>query len=162
MKTDAAIALCLKYSEDPATLTTLIERLNITATAPTVIPSPWAEGLQALHYRVTVEGYAFSFHGSHADAQTMQLPSHNGDFARYRTRLREHRLAKQKATEGLLYSLLCCISGDLATLHSDPEELGYNPDSIKDMANWNTAKEHARKLSQALKLTHAELASLPQ
>lgn len=154
MKTENSIALALQYSDDAPTLAALIARLNITASSPVVIPTPWNDGLQALLYVVTVEGYTFNYYGSHNDAQTMKAAPNIRD-------TKAHREATKKRVDGLLYSLLCCFSCDLSLLHSDPEDLGFDSDSIKEMAKYNEAKEHARKLSAALKLSQAELASLP-
>lgn len=156
MKTKESIAMATSYSDDAPTLAALIDRLNITATEPTVIPSPWNPGLQALLYVVTVEEFTFNYYGSHSDAQTMATPPYRNPKA-----WTAHRQAAKKRNEDLLYSILTCFSCDLSVVHSDPEDLGFDPDSIKDMAKWNEAKKHALKLSAALKLSQAELASLP-
>jgi hypothetical protein len=105
---------------------------------------------------VTVEGYSFPFHASHKDAELFGL-SHP-PFGKEARQLADGR---KKFRDGLLYSILCCIACDISAAYGDPEDMGFNPDSIKDVAAWNELKDHARKLSQACRFTQEELASLP-
>jgi hypothetical protein len=148
----AAVDLCCQYSESPETLRTLIERINIEVGSPTVVPSPWRgdRQLNALHMLVTVNGYTFPYYGSHNDAKAF-----TGDFTLSRMRDRK------RFYNDLLYSLLCCIGFEYSAALGDMEDMGMNPDSIKDVAKWNEIKEHARKLRSALRLTSEEWASLP-
>lgn len=144
-----ALSICEEYSEDFDTLLKLIERLKIEINQVGIIPSPWNDDLKALLYMVTVGGLTFKFYGSHADAVANNEKWPNRD---KRIRLRNNQV---------LYSVLCCIRSDYYTLYEDPEDIGLDPDSIKDMAKWNEIKEHARKLQKHLKLTDKELESLP-
>jgi hypothetical protein len=156
----AAVALCKKYSSDPGTLDALLARLNISVGPHTVIPSPWngspARPLLALHMVITMEGYGFPFHASHNDAELFNLSQ--SPFGKEARRIAAER---KKFRDGLLYSILCCVACDISAAYGDPEDMGFNHDSIKDMAAWNELKDHARKLSQACRFTPAELASLP-
>jgi len=159
---EKAVALCCEYSDAPEILQALIARLKITVGPSTVIPSPWSPDHKALHMMVTVEGLTFPYHGSHNDAQTMGTDLRSmGWNHEEKKRIEAIRTKRKDFRDGLLYSLLCCIKSDLYTLHEDPEDLGMNSDSIKDMANWNECKEHARKLQTALRLTPEERDSLP-
>jgi hypothetical protein len=158
-----AVNKACEYSSDPDTLRALIARLNITVGPPTVIPSPWNDGtrrpLKALHMLVTVEGFTFPYYGSHNDAQAFAGESNT----RYMDRktIADRIKALKDFKNGLLYSLLCCIGADYSATYSDPEDMGFDRDSIKDMAKWNEIREHARKLQAALRLTPQELESLP-
>lgn len=152
----AAIALCKQYSDNPELLEKVIQKLEISVGPSTVIPSPWQGKYKALHMLVTVNGLTFPYHGSHNDAQLFEhklLP--------YGKEWRTIAKKRKDFRNGLLYSLLCCIKSDFYILYCDPEEMGFNPDSIKDMAKWNEIKEHARKLSQVLKLSSEEIDALP-
>jgi len=158
--TDAATTKACEYSEAPETLRALIARLKIEVGPNTIVPSPWNESprpLKALHMLVTVEGYTFSYYGSHSDAQAFTGGLHTSSH----TELKAKIAARKDFREGLLYSLLCCIGSDISATQCDPEDMGMNPDSIKDMAKWNEIKEHARKLHAALRLTRDEMESLP-
>jgi hypothetical protein len=160
----AAVAKCCEYSNDPDTLRKLIDRINVEVGPATVIPSPWNDDarrpLKALHMIVTVEGYSFPYYGSHMDAEA---------FAGRIDPTKDHHkavAASMKARKdfktSLMYSLLCCIGCDYSATYSDPEDMGFDRDSIKDMSKWNDIREHARKLQAALRLTREELESLPQ
>jgi len=154
---EAAKELCFEYSDDKKTLGKLIKRLNICVGPPTVIPSPWNEDLKALHMIVTIGKLSFAYHGSHVDAMTQTPAVDRWD----RSDIRKRKKASKAFKDGLLYSILCSIRSDYYILYEDMEDLGYNPDSIKDVANWNKAKEHAQKLRSELNLTEEELQSLP-
>ena len=140
---EAAIAQCCGYSDSPETLKSLIARLDISVGAHTVIPSPWNRGIKemkALHMMVTTNGYSFAYHGSHVDAEAMgSSPVVLG------AQLRERKRARDAFRNNLLYSILCCVKSDLCVLDESPEDLGYNSDSIVDMAKWNEIKAHAKK-----------------
>jgi hypothetical protein len=157
----AAVSKACEYSEAPDTLRALIARLTIEVGPHTVIPSPWNDSprpLKALHMFITVEDYTFPYYGSHNDAEAFggETLGHNPKATKTRIQ------ARKDFKTGLLYSLLCCIGCDYSATYSDPEDMGFNRDSIKDMAKWNEIQEHARKLQAALKLTREELESLPQ
>lgn len=163
----AAVAKACEYSESPDTLRALIARLKIEVGPHTAIPSPWNEDarrpLRALHMLVTVEGFTFPYYGSHIDAETMGASVASLGWNPQEKRKKEEiAKARKDFREGLLYSLLCCIGGDYSATYSDPEEMGLDRDSIKDMAKWNEICEHARKLQAALRLTREELESLPR
>ena len=137
----AAVSKACEYSSDPETLRALIERLEITVGPSTVIPSPWNEAarrpLKALHMLVTVNGYTFPYYGSHNDAEAFEGRIGTGD---HRKALAAALKARKDFKTGLLYSLLCCVGGDYNATHEDPEDpedLGFDRDSIKDMAKWN-------------------------
>jgi len=159
----AAVALCKQYSDDPETLETLVSRLKISVGPHTVMPSPWndnpARPLLALHMIVTVNGYSFPYHASHNDAELFsprligrEIRGNDG---------RKIIAGRKKFRDGLLYSILCCVACDISAANGDIDDMGFNPDSIKDVAAWNELKDHARKLSQACRFTTKELASLP-
>lgn len=155
---ESAIDLCLKYSEDPDTLLSLIDRIKVEVTGGTVIPSPWnndGRKLESLQFYVTVCGYSFPYYGSHNDAQAWKAET---DYRKIAKQAKERKSVKN----GLLYSVLTCIACDLDLVYSEPEDIGFTPDSIKDMAKWNECKEHARKLQSALKLTNKERDALPR
>lgn len=166
---DAAIAQCEEYSERPETLRGMIEseRLKVHASIVGVIPSPWNDGdlrLKALQYTITLNGYTFPFYGSHNDATI---------YARGWRDIHTNRISAQKnyaitkreklkLRDGWLYSVLACIGSDLYCAECDPEDIGLDSDSIKDMAKWNEIKEHSHKLRQALRLSSHEMGALPQ
>jgi hypothetical protein len=157
---EAAVALACKYSDHPETLKALIARLQIEIGPQTVIPSPWckdsARPLNALHMLVTINAFTFPYYGSHSAAEAFTAASVFHD-----RQSREKALAaRSKFKIGLLHFLLCSIRCDYRADES-PEEIGLNPDSIKDMANFNEIREHVRKLRAALRLTSKELESLP-
>lgn len=161
-----AVTHACEYSQDPETLRALIARLNIEVGPYTVIPSPWNEDprrpLKALHMLVTVEGYTFPYYGSHKDAETMGASIAQLGWNPQEKREKDSIIkARKDFKNGLLYSLLCCIGSDYSATYSDPDDLGFDRDSIKDMAKWNEIREHARKLQAALRLTPEELESLP-
>ena len=155
---EAALSLALKYSDAPDTLRALISRLQITVGAPSVILSPWSDSkhqLKALQMWVEINGYGFPYYGSHNDAEA------HAPLAFFDGAAKRERAEKLKAfRDGLLYSLLCSVRCDYYA-DNDPEEIGLNPDSIKDMAKFNEIREHTRNLRAALKLTAEELNSLP-
>lgn len=153
---DKALELCKQYSDNPSLLEKVIEKIKITVGAMTVIPSPWRHDYKALHMFVTVNDFTFPFHASHNDAQAMEGIT----WQNFKNKEKVIK-ARKDFKNGLLYSLLCCIKSDLSLMYSEPEDLGLDSDSISDMAGWNESKEHARKLSQALRLTSEELESLP-
>jgi hypothetical protein len=161
----AAVEKCCGYSSDPETLRALIARLKIEVGPHTVIPSPWNDSprpLKALHMLATVEGFTFPYYGSHNDAETVGADIASlGWNPQEKLKKGEIIKARKDFRDGLLYSLLCCIGCDYSTTYSDPEDMGFDRDSIKDMAKWNEIREHARKLQAALKLTREELESLP-
>lgn len=159
-----AINLCKEYSENPDLLEKLIEKWgkNLTIIRRNVTRSPWQNNLNkkmlCVPYDVTLFDYSFTFYGSHRDAEVLK-PNRTD----WNWKLRH--IAKRECAKinySVLYSILSCISSDISVLHCEPEDLGWNSDSIKDMAKWNEAKEHARKLQQVLKLTNDELNCLPQ
>jgi len=152
----AAVDLCKEYSDNPELLESVIKKLKIDVGPLTIVPSPFQENLKALQMRVVVNGISFCFNASHNDAM-LRKKIISGDW-RERTKFKREW---EKFRNGLLYSLLCCIKSDITAAWNDPEELGINPDSIKDMAEWNRIKEHSKKLFQGLKLTQEEIDSLP-
>lgn len=162
----AAVSKACEYSEAPETLRALIARLKIEVGPHTVIPSPWNDDtrrpLKALHMLVTVEGFTFPHYGSHNDAETMGA---NISYLGWNPQEKQKKEGIVKARKdfktGLLYSLLCCIGADYSATYSDPEDMGFDRDSIKDMAKFNEILERARKLQSALRLTREELESLP-
>ncbi len=151
-----ALDLCKEYSSDPSILESLLDRLNIKVQRLRVIPGKWDKKLKSLLYSVTVEGFTFNYYGSHHDAElieSIQDPE---------CRQRRCNVRKLKnMNDGVLYDILCSIGCDYSICESDPEDLGMNPDSIKDMASWNEIKEHSKQLRSALKLSDAEVESLP-
>lgn len=159
-----AIDLCKEYSNSPDLLEKLIEKLdkNLTILRQNITTSPWQNNsnkkMLCVPYSVTVFDYSFTFYGSHHDAEILQTNNMDWDWKLRHTVKKE----RTKINDSVLYSVLCCICSDISVLHCDPEDLGWNSDSIKDMAKWNEAREHARKLQQALKLTNDELYCLPQ
>ena len=164
----AAVELACGYSDNPETLRGLIARLEIEVGPHAVVPSPWYEGtrrqLKALHMLVNVNGYAYPYYGSHAEAEAMEvdLPYMAGWTPAEKHRRKMAKImARKHFREGLLYSLLADIGGDYSAASGDPEDIGLDRDSIKDMAKWNEICEHARKLQAALRLTREELESLP-
>ena len=161
----AAVELACGYSENPETLRGLIARLEIEVGPHTVVPSPWNKDtqLKALHMLVAVNGYAFAYYGSHAEAEAMEVDLFCPGLtpAEKQRRKMEKIMARKHFREGLLYSLLANIGGDYSAASGDPEDIGLDRDSIKDMAKWNEICEHARKLQAALRLTREELESLP-
>lgn len=162
----AAVEKACEYSENPETLRALIARLKIEVGPHTVIPSPWngdaRRPLKALHMLITVEGFTFPYYGSHNDAETMGANvSALGGSRKEKKTLAALLKARKEFKTGLLYSLLYCIGADYSATYSDPEDMGFDRDSIKDMAKWNEIREHARKLQAALHLTPEELESLP-
>jgi len=161
----AAVEKACEYSEAPETLRALITRLKIEVGPHTVIPSPWNDSprpLKALHMLVTVEGFTFPYYGSHNNAETMGASIASLGWTQQENRKKEKVIkARKDFKTGLLYSLLCCIRVDYSATNEDPEDMGFNRDSIKDMAKWNEIREHARKLQSALRLTREELESLP-
>lgn len=152
----AAIALCKQYSDNPELLEKVIQKLEISVGPSTVIPSPWQDKYKALHMIVTVNGFVFPYHGSHNDAQLFDQK-----VAPFEKGFKKTIEARKNFRNGLLYSLLCWIKTDLYAINSDPEDFGFNEDSIKDIAKWNEIREHARKLSQVLKLSSEEIDALP-
>jgi len=156
---EAAVALACKYSDHPETLKALIARLQIEIGPQTVIPSPWCKGsvrpLNALHMLVTVSGFTFPYYGSHSDAEAFTASVFHDRQSREKA-----LAARSKFKIGLLHSLLCSTRCEYFADES-PEEIGLNPDSIKDMAKFNEIREHVRKLRAALRLTSKELESLP-
>jgi len=162
---EAAVAKCCEYSDNPEALKKLIARLSIEVGPYTVIPSPWNDSprpLKALHMLVTVEGFTFPYYGCHNDAETMGTDlsrlGWNNDEKKRKDQILK---ARKDFKNNLLYSLLCCISCDYSATCGDLEDMGFNRDSIKDMAKWNEILDHARKLQNALRLTREELESLP-
>lgn len=159
---EKALSLCCQYSENPDKLKSLLAcgRLKIEANRGPVMPSPFNDSgrkLNALFYQVTVNGYGFPFYGSHNDAGAF---SQHTPFTGFKD---AKKIAEKRRTvnDGFLYSILCCIKSDLTCFEYDPEDLGYDPDSIRDMAKWNEGKEHSRKLRAALGLTAEEVEALP-
>lgn len=136
--------LCLKYSDAPTIFEAVLDRLRIEFTLFGVIPSTWNRDFLSVLYRVAVNEYVFDFHSSHHHAVSLR----NRD----KKKSQEHKI-------GMLYSVLCSIRSDYCI--SDPEEIGMNPDSIRDMALWNEIQDHSRKLQRALRLSSDELNSLP-
>lgn len=149
---EKAIKLCKEYSEDFETLKKLIERIDIYIRYIGIIQSPWDKGMKAVKYEVTVCGFTFPFYGSHNDAEILSMTGQD---------VFKNTKKRSEIRNSVLYSVLCCIGSDYALTDSEPEDLGMDSDSIKDMAKWNEIKEHSRKLNQALKLTQDELESLP-
>ena len=163
---EAAVSRACEYSEDPETLRKLIARLEIEVGPHTVIPSPWngdnRRPLKALHMLVTVNGYTFSYYGSHYDAEAMGTNITTLGWNPQEKRKKDAIVkARKDFRNGLLYLLLSCVRCDCDILHEESEDLGFNSDSIKDMAKWNEIREHARKLQSAIKLSQEELESLP-
>ena len=147
-----------EYSDSPELLRKLIteDRFKLRATRVGVVPSTWHEGHKALQYQVKVGDYSFPFWGSHNDA--LALEGVEGPFRPLRKRV----LQVKEVNQSVLYSLLCCIRSDYFLGQEEPENLGMDSDSIKDMAKWNEWKEHSKKLRNILRLTDEELEALPQ
>lgn len=161
---DKAVGLCLEYSDDKETLRKLIDRLSISINLVQILErSPWNEGYKAVLYSVEIEGLRFDYYGSHADAEALQREYSWSDARNGKKTLtrRQIQAKKQDVRNGMLYSVLCSIRCDYWLIDEEPEDLGYNRDSIKDMANWNKAIEHCKQLRHYLKLSEKELNSLP-
>jgi len=160
-----AIELCKEYSDNPEVLEKLIEKWGddfSVAGGNQVIPSTFSKDLKCLSYHVIINGFSFPFHGSHHDAMIVSdqnLDKWNNDFWK---QVRKNKAEKKKVRDSVMYSILCSIKSDLYILNEEPEDIGMNPDSIKDMAQWNEMREFAKKLSRALNLTSEEIDSLPQ
>ena len=162
---DKAVELCKEYSDKPEVLEELIKEWGddfIIEGGTQVIPSSFSKDLKCLVYYVTINGFTFPFHGSHHD--TMIVSGANIDHydSNRWKQIQKNKIERKKIRDSIMYSLLCCIKSDLYILNEEPEDIGMNPDSIKDMARWNELKEYARNLSQALKLTSEQMESLPQ
>jgi hypothetical protein len=159
-----AVELCKKYSDKPEVLEKLIEKWEndfVVEGGTQVMPSTFSKDLKCLSYHVTIKGFSFPFHGSHHDAMIVSGQNVDGRDTDYWKQVRKNKVEREKIRDSVMYSILCSIKSDLYILNEEPEDIGMNPDSIKDMARWNELKEHARKLSQALKLTSEEMESLP-
>lgn len=151
-----SINLCLEYSEDKKTLKNLINRLNIEINIDGFQKSHWDKDLKCVAYTVTInKKLTFDFYGSHSDYEILS--------ADYANRFGKKVADKIKSVRNsVLYSVLCSIRLDYSLTECEPEDLGYSSDSIKDMASWNEAIKHAKKLISHLKLSEEEFESLPQ
>jgi hypothetical protein len=156
--TDESIEKCIEYSSNPELLRAMIPRLSIKISNPTVVKSKLGneKKLKSLHVDVSVNGYEFDFWGSHNDAVGFGS-SQIGDWRDMKKTIK----TRKEIANGLLYSVLCSVKADYYLDQYDPEDIGMNSDSIKDMAKFNEFKLHARALRSALKLTGEELESLP-
>ncbi len=156
-----AMALACEYSDAPDLLESLLtgERLKLEVNQVGIIPSPWDNGgrkLNCVMYNVTVNGFTFPFYGSHADSEALTIDrSARGGM----TKMIKSRNAVR---DGVLYSVLCCIRSEAECYEYEPEDLGMNSDSIRDMAKWNEGKAQGRKIRAAIALNESEFNSLPQ
>jgi hypothetical protein len=147
--------ICAEYSEDPDTLFDLVSRLDIEINKDRIESSPWNRELLCVKHSVTINGFTFPFYGSHADAEAWEAAR-----TRFSTK---NRTKLNDVKNHVPYSVLACLRTDYTcdNYHTSMEDLGYNPDSIKDNAKWAEIVEHARSLQSALRLTEEELNSLP-
>jgi hypothetical protein len=151
-----AVELCLEYSDAPETLKSVLEKIELEVNRVGVRTSPWGDRkLNCLEYRVILNGFEFPFYGSHNDAEAFS------DDILWNKRRSTVLRRRRKVNNGVMYSVISCVQSEIGCLHLEPEDIGMDSDSIKDVAKWSEMKEHARALSQALRLSSEELESLP-
>lgn len=142
-----AFELCAEYSDNAELLKELIEDLKLTITYEGVnLRSNWNPAYMSVCWRVNLNGFEFDFYGSHRDAEILNVNPHE----MRNSEKEKNRKERREICNGILYSVLCSVKCDLYLLESEPEDLGFDSDSIKDMAKWNEAIKHAKGLRNAL------------
>lgn len=166
LKTETAVDLCLKYSEDPTALQVLLSEIEVTA-EPTGFRKFFQdddEQRQNMTVTITRKDRTFSFeygmslNDSDAWKTGNEQPKYNSvlknafdswQFGTIRSR------EKQKSIDSFLYSVLACVSMDFYTSPIFDDfcmETGYDSDSRKAFDLW----QRCLKQSQGLRRIFSE------
>ena len=134
---EKAINLCLKYSEQPERLRYWLENNSVKILGTVPVPSPFGNRT-CLRRTVQVNtGQPFEFYGSISEYNAIQG---------------RDPVARQKAFDGRLYSILCCIGCDLRT-PNDFEEFctvyGYDADSREAFKTFEKCLDQKRLLIES-------------
>ena len=156
-KTPEAIALCLKYSENPEQLSTLIDDLQYNFANQRLVKY-FTDDKQSRHvYDVTItrNGKSISFTYGDSVANTEIMLNQN----------LSRTLAKKRkgVCDSRLYSILACVASDY---YCDPQfknfcaDFGYDTDSRKAFDTWQKCLEQSEKLRTIF--TDSDIECLPQ
>jgi hypothetical protein len=155
---EASIKKCLKYSEAPDALRSILEGLDITATLKQVaFNESWQDKKERACYSVAFSnGLTFDFWQSLNFKETMFADT-------YRTERDKVQQMKQEEINSFLYSVLCCVRSDSECpdfFEDFCSDFGYDTDSRKAENLHRECVKQARKVRKVF--SSGQLSYFPQ